>query len=52
MDLEHPHPQAPRHSRFPAGWEQEGGAGYLGDGAAVRALQEPELLLLLREEVP
>ena len=31
---------------------QEGGAGYLGVGLLSLPLQEPELLLLLREEVP
>lgn len=30
----------------------EGGAGYLGVGLLSLPLQEPELLLLLREEVP
>lgn len=46
---------SPHHpgTRFPGSraW-LGGGAGYLGVGLLSLPLQEPELLLLLREEVP
>lgn len=54
--LEHAPSPLPGTPRLPDSWARPGqgrvGASYLGVGLLSLPLQEPELLLLLREEVP